>query len=66
MIKAISQHVEKYYMGHYNTEELVMALVADNHFDSNHEAAFFLESEYGSSQFRAAEIMWDLQLYYNQ
>ena len=65
MIKAISQHVEKYWMGHYDTGELVIALVEDGHFDSNHEAAFFLEEEYGSSSFRAAEIMWDLELYYN-
>jgi hypothetical protein len=66
MMKSISQHVEKYNMGHYDTGELVLALVEDDHFDSNHEAAFFLEEEYGSSNFRAAEIMWDLQLYHNQ
>ena len=66
MIKAISQHIEKYNMGHYDTGELVLALVEDEHFDSNHEAAMFLEEEYGSSNFRAAEIMWDLQLYHNQ
>ena len=66
MIKAISQHVEKYHMGHYDIEELVLALVADGHFDSNHEAAFFLEEEYGSAGFRAAEIMRDLNLDSNQ
>ena len=66
MIKAISQHVEKYWMGHYDTGELVLALVDDGHFDSSQEAALFLEEEYGSSNFRAAEIMWDLQLYHNQ
>lgn len=66
MIKAISQHVEKYHMGHYDIGELVLALVVDDHFDSIHEAALFLEEEYGSSNFRAAEIIWELNLDNNQ
>ena len=60
MIKAISQHVEKYWMGHYFVEELVSVLVADGHFDTNLETANFLEEEYGYSNFRANEIMRSL------
>jgi hypothetical protein len=61
MIKSISQHVEKYHMGHYDIGELVLALIVDDHFDSIQEAALFLEEEYGSSNFRAEEIIWDVE-----
>ena len=63
MMKSISQHVEKYNMGHYDIEELILALIKDDHFESVHEAAFFLEEEYGYSNFPAAEIISDFHLY---
>lgn len=62
-MKSISQHIEKYDMGHYDSEELLQALVNDRHFDSIAEAAFFLEEEYGYSRFPAAEMISDFWLY---
>ena len=46
MIKSISQHIEKYNMGHYDDDELIEALIKDGHFDDALEASLFLEQDY--------------------